>query len=67
MSRQCIHPLERKLRILLWHHRKHVFNETTGDLHERAIKRLKKTKVFDDITRERHRRSTDRILEVHWM
>jgi hypothetical protein len=43
-----------KLQKLIRYHRQHVFDDN-GDLHTKAIDRLKKTKIFiDDMEQRRH-------------
>lgn len=66
----CTHyqyPKERKVRRLLRYHRRRVFDPITGDAHERAIKRLKKTRTFVESTWNRHQRNMEHHLEVQWM
>jgi len=58
-----------KIEKLLAYHRRHVFDEKTGGAHERAIKRLKRTKAFAAMC-ERNRdnanaRASERLLRAY--
>ena len=61
--------MEAKLEKLLRYHRQHVFDDITGDLHERALRRLKRTRTFKDICERRQDaaryRSSERLLRAY--
>jgi hypothetical protein len=53
---------------LLRYHRKHVFNESNGDLHEMAILRIKSTRIWADYMASRKEeadyRKSERLLRM---
>lgn len=55
--------MEEKLRRLLRYHRQRVFDEVTGDIHARAIDRLKRTKTYRDMCDANRDRASIRIGE----
>ena len=55
--------MEEKLRRLLRYHRRHVFDEVTGDAHGRALDRLKRTKTYKAMCDANRDRASIRIGE----
>ena len=44
--------LTKKAERLIRYHRQHAFDERSGDMHTRAIIRIKTTKIWQDISRK---------------
>jgi hypothetical protein len=61
--------MQAKLEKLLRYHRQHVFDDKTGDAHERAIVRLKRTRTFKDMCQRNddaaRQRVSDRWLSMY--
>jgi len=61
--------MQAKLEKLLRYHRQRVFDDITGDLHERALKRLKRTRTFKYMCERRQdearHRSSERLLRAY--
>jgi hypothetical protein len=61
--------MQTKLEKLLRYHRQHVFDDKTGDLHARAIVRLKRTRTFKDMCQRNddaaRQRTSERWLSMY--
>jgi hypothetical protein len=63
MHKDTIH-LEEKLTRLLRYHRQRVFDATTGDMHHRAILRLKLTTTFKNMAERNADRARQRYADA---
>ena len=55
--------MQAKLEKLLRYHRQRVLDDITGELHERALKRLKRTRTFKDMCERRQDAARHRLSE----
>lgn len=58
--------MQAKLEKLLRYHRQNVFDEKTGNLHARAIMRLKRTRTFKDMCQRNEDAARQRASE-RWL
>lgn len=63
MNKETLDRLEQKLDRLMRHHRMHAFDDRSGPAHERALRRLKNTKVAAAVFLRRQNAADDRVSE----
>lgn len=63
MNKETLDRLETKLDRLLRHHRQRVFDDRSGPAHERALRRLKNTKIAFAVFLRREQRGQERENE----